>query len=43
MHVQIHSAILQLSQTVLASWEFGKRQLEKTRLIVCEITICNEN
>ena len=33
MHLQIHSAILQSSQTALASWQFDKRHLEKTRLL----------
>ena len=31
MHLQIYLAIIQLSHTALASWQFGKRHLEKTR------------
>ena len=33
MHTQIHLEVIFPSQTALASWQCGKRHLEKTRLV----------
>ena len=34
MNTEIHLEVICASQTVLASWQFGKSHLEKTRIIV---------